>query len=698
MLKNKNAIRILVIEYNEKLKKQFRSLCHTIQSLNAFIQNVCPSILTNCTECLNRITMNFNTGQFSNQIKEIIQNDPNLNFILDPYVLFTDKHSNSTDKHSNSINSKIMANEKLDIKTFLYNKMDKSFNENQLFNKESTFTFSPDTFVEELDERNLYILESEELYEDPKEMFKRSTINFTTYKLKDKRANYSDIQSIQQSIKIKAFDFGFKKNLSGDLQIKFGTEKNEELLENYVCTLVDKILLQGKLYITHKRLAFNSYFNSNTLFGDTIVVIPIKDIQDIEKTYGVFNHQNTLHIHTNKGILTFTSFSNRDRAFNLINNILNSFGIIYKKTNKNNSPHIHNAIHNFDSNEPFKSEEYINTKKEEHNQGEEILTNNPKKKNWIANINKNALKEELSSLFAERKKRILENLPNLSSFQVSGFTITIKNTNLQKVFEVIFGEEGLDLNKKLFSSFWEILMLKMYPKKKPIIGKWSLLPPKSFKVEDIIAFGEKPMIRKLIGYKPIKDIPFLSAFMFDDIHNLHIVDDKEIILIMDVRFHGSVPFTDTFTYKNCYIIKENDKQEVTLEFRYTMEFIKSTIFRRKIERTTIEEISDTGRIVKSVTDGLIDEGKFNLPPKFKDQESEEIIEEEESIQDQNSSFNQSDYLENLEEFDENLQKFEVSTISLSPMKMKKNTNINHSSLSIIYYEFDNDNDTNNQNN
>ena len=680
MLKNQNSIRLFVIKYNEASKKQFRSLCHTIQSLNAFIQNICPSILTNCTECLDRIAMNFKTAQFSNQIKDIIQNDPNLNFILDPYVLFTDKYSNST-------NSKIMTNEKP-------NKMDNSFNENQLFNKESTFTFSPNTLVDELDkEKNFYLLESEELYEDPKEVFRRSTINFTTYQLKDKRANYTDIQLIQQNTKIRAFDFALKKNLSWELQTKFGTEINEELLENYVCTLVDKILLQGKLYITHKRLAFNSYFNSNTLFGDTIVVIPIKDIQDIEKTYGVFNHQNTLHIHTTKGILTFTSFSNRDRAFNLINNILNNFGIIYKKTNKNNS--LHNAIQNQDSNEPFKLKENINTKKDEYNQEEKKLSNSPKKKNLIANINKNGLKEELSNIFAERKKRILENLPNLSSFKVSGFTIVIKNTNLQKVFEVIFGEEGLNLKKKLFSSYWEILMLEMYPKKKPTIGKWSLLPPKSFKVEDIIAFGEKPMIRKLVGYKPVKDIPFLSAFAFDDIHNLHIVDDKEIILIMDVKFHGSVPFTDTFTYKNCYIIKENHKQEVTLEFRYTMEFIKSTIFKRKIERTALEEINDTGRIVKGVTDGLIDEGKFDLPPKFEAQESEEIIEEEESIQDQDNSFNHLDSLENLEEFDENSQKFEVSTISLSPMKMKKTTNINHSTLSIIYYEFDDD--SNNQN-
>ena len=43
--------------------------------------------------------------------------------------------------------------------------------------------------------------------------------------------------------------------------------EGEEVIDTYVCSLIGKILLSGKMYITSKRVLHRSYFNDKTLFG-----------------------------------------------------------------------------------------------------------------------------------------------------------------------------------------------------------------------------------------------------------------------------------------------------------------------------------------------------------------------------------------------------------------------------------------------
>ena len=42
--------------------------------------------------------------------------------------------------------------------------------------------------------------------------------------------------------------------------------ENEVFLDAFSCGLLDKILLQGKLFITNMKLCFHSYFNKSNLF------------------------------------------------------------------------------------------------------------------------------------------------------------------------------------------------------------------------------------------------------------------------------------------------------------------------------------------------------------------------------------------------------------------------------------------------
>ena len=105
-------------------------------------------------------------------------------------------------------------------------------------------------------------------------------------------------------------------------------EKDENILDNFNCALKDKILLQGKFFITNKRIWFKSLFNANTLFGKTIIMIPLKDIISIEKQ-SYLALDNSIVVETEKVSYFFTNYLSRDNCFDLLQEELNKV----KKTN-----------------------------------------------------------------------------------------------------------------------------------------------------------------------------------------------------------------------------------------------------------------------------------------------------------------------------------------------------------------------------
>ena len=94
-------------------------------------------------------------------------------------------------------------------------------------------------------------------------------------------------------------------------------DEDEKRLDTFNCALKDKILLQGKLSITNKKIEFNSFFNSVTFLGKTTIHIPLKDIIEIEKKY-YLALDNSIQIKTEKISYLFTSFLSRDKCFVLL--------------------------------------------------------------------------------------------------------------------------------------------------------------------------------------------------------------------------------------------------------------------------------------------------------------------------------------------------------------------------------------------
>lgn len=99
------------------------------------------------------------------------------------------------------------------------------------------------------------------------------------------------------------------------IQEKFmGLGEGEKCIQTFACAVSLKILIQGRLYLTNKRLCFHSYFNDKTIFGkETKIMIPLTNIQRIEKKTNVVVFSNSISIFTKEGREIFiTSFVYRD--------------------------------------------------------------------------------------------------------------------------------------------------------------------------------------------------------------------------------------------------------------------------------------------------------------------------------------------------------------------------------------------------
>ena len=104
---------------------------------------------------------------------------------------------------------------------------------------------------------------------------------------------------------------------------RFSFGIKEAVISSYLCAFSDRILLQGKMYLTHSYLCFYSYFNSSTIIGnDTKIQLKLSDIISIEKKVNLFFFDNSIEIKTKNSSYFFTSFISRDDAYSIIHRLL----------------------------------------------------------------------------------------------------------------------------------------------------------------------------------------------------------------------------------------------------------------------------------------------------------------------------------------------------------------------------------------
>ena len=397
------------------------------------------------------------------------------------------------------------------------------------------------------------------------------------------------------------------------LQHSLGLSENEIYIECYSCALFDKILIQGHIYIMPNGFIFHSLFNSRTLFGETNIIIKICDIICLEKTKGALGLNNSIYIETNQNQFKFTSFISREDCYDLLFlcwwDYLDSRKIVVesiKKEEKSISALV----------DPSIILEYNHTKVISN---KEVLPNEePIRESQIIRIEKSIEKDELKGLsfhemLALRTEKISKSLPNLQKYANMTIRVSVSNTSIGQVFDLLFSSKPLKIKGKDFFNGWDLLVKRSGVKESPIVTNWNQNPPDFKNIKEILDLDDIFLTRNIKNRKYIKGAAALlvgKVIEFEEIQKLYVFSNRRLIITTELIFISKVPFSDTFEFKGCWEFIENENDMVTLEYRYYIEILKPSFIKGLIEKNSEEEQKEFVKILEIIIEDAKEAGLF----------------------------------------------------------------------------------------
>ncbi|CAK57382.1 unnamed protein product (macronuclear) [Paramecium tetraurelia] len=336
------------------------------------------------------------------------------------------------------------------------------------------------------------------------------------------------------------------------IKSKLKIEINEILIASFACALSEKIQLQGRLYITNKRLFFHSSFNSNNLFfGDTILNIPKQDIMCIQKRANAYIFDNSISIFTPKGQLFFATFFQRDIAYDLI----------IKTFSPKEQPELMASLTN---QAPINSIKIINV----------------------------PYTQDQLKLLEERQQRILNLMGPDPEIFIAESIFEFPEINVKLFYRLIFGDKMLGQNM----SFYE----KM--KKGPLgcdglnLTQWIPAPPMDFDSDygtQNLLDGPDFLEREFSCIQPLpkSSIPFMPTKCdCKEQQKIYFINQDFFILDLIVKTY-KVPYAESFQVLVRYKCTQTEKG-VKLDCRVRNEFLKAILVKKVIEKASQDEISE----------------------------------------------------------------------------------------------------------
>ena len=383
-----------------------------------------------------------------------------------------------------------------------------------------------------------------------------------------------------------------------------GASEAELEIESFTCSYVDKIHILGKLYITQKRIGFYSMFNGKSLIGDTILSIPLQEVYRLQKATNFFGVGNTIIIETRLGNLEFTSFISRNTAFKFLDNILLLINPDYVSTKKNPAKELGALATDISMQEL----------EEEVPKGSE--TKKPSKK------------EILERKFRKRTQQLIQSLPPKLPFQNSAYKYTFKG-DYNKLIKFLLGKQEFTMEGKTYKSFWEYYQFKQ-GNTEISISDWSPELPANIANKKKLLDYIKPSERKTSGFKNLKhNIPLVpKQISFNETHQLYFINEKQAIMNDIVEITTKMPLSDAFKFHTCFVFRQEEENDVSIELRYEIEFLKSTMFKSQIVKTSLEECQTAGVLLNTLLLDIINSGYFENQPEEVLSESEDEPEEE----------------------------------------------------------------------
>ncbi|CAG9326509.1 unnamed protein product [Blepharisma stoltei] len=358
---------------------------------------------------------------------------------------------------------------------------------------------------------------------------------------------------------------------------KFNLEAGSTLVESFACALSKKILLHGRMYLTTTHICFHSYFNSQTIFGrETLLAIPFAEIKKVEKKIHGLIFDNALRITTDNSEFIFASFLYREQAKATVENLI--------RLNKPSQ----NAA------QKTACEFKIETRE---------------KRLQLAKLMKTL----------KVKTEPVSNRKPESFFKVTLLKDPLSfDVPAQKIFELLFADSAKDFLEKFMELKNETDMK---------LTQWEPSAPDFYLNQPGESWNESS-VRSLDYIRPMKErFPMMpKTHGVHEQQTIYFISKNEFIFEILIKTSG-VPFSDCFQAHLRWHVKEVDGK-TSLVGRYWMEFLKSTMFSGKIERTSVAETINVINeiwvpLVKNKVNGFLGEKVEEIVPKVKEPVKEE---------------------------------------------------------------------------
>ena len=175
-------------------------------------------------------------------------------------------------------------------------------------------------------------------------------------------------------------------------------------------------------------------------------------------------------------------------------------------------------------------------------------------------------------------------------------------SNVKDIFIALFSDSSdknqFQQNNKSYSSFADYIMDEIKDDN-IIINKWKPSPPKfyndleSFDYDELIDFPDFSY-RELTYIHPVRE-KIMFAPKLSSVHEkmkVFWLDHREFAVQIET-YLSKIPYADCFIAKKSYHFQEiEEKKGVQLQLGFFVDFVKSTIFQSRIDRSTIEETKD----------------------------------------------------------------------------------------------------------
>jgi len=389
-----------------------------------------------------------------------------------------------------------------------------------------------------------------------------------------------------------------KKSTYSFFRNKFGLTQGEMIYSVFSCALSDKMLVQGKMFISNKKIGFHSYFNKHTFIGETKMIIPKNDIIRIEKRINALIFDNSIAIITPRGELFFTSFVFRDKAYiSIIKSIKppeqRDLASILNENNQHNNFRIKkNSIDNLNNLEEKKEIMPFNQSPSNNIQA------NPVPAEFIID---QALLKKLEG----RARLVKEVAPKDDFFTDQEFKIKVPSfiQRVEDVYRILFSNDTIRFRGKDYHGFWEYLKVVKSEDIEFSMTPLEPHPPNFYKnsenPDELVSypyFSE----RKVVFTHPVRNtgIPFMpKTCPVKDLQKIYWISNTEFRMVGDVKSE-KIPYADCFYICVMYIVRQLEDKTIEIICKFRVVWVKSTVLKGTIEkRVTAETVEVTNAIV-----------------------------------------------------------------------------------------------------